>query len=308
MENKDSNQFAKQNNNTLHNENNSQHISSDSNAQHKHSESTPNNNQTFQPPVQLPNNKGNILKIIGCLGFILLSLILLGFLIYQAVSMILNSVDISKDDTKTEIINSNKNSSNIDKDDKISKTETKSDEEMTTEENDKNDQTPRGNGKTITLNEGIYRVGDNIQPGRYIVGSKNRGNLFINDGKRAFNINEIIGTGDEDVIVQIEDGQKIEIKTSNDVHFKPVKDKIYEGEISAGIYEVGKHIEPGTYKFTALNEGYTLINTFEKVADDYQSKKIESINNKDKKVTQVELNEGEILNIQNAIKVKIEKQ
>ncbi|TDM42278.1 hypothetical protein ETI10_04055 [Macrococcoides goetzii] len=78
--------------------------------------------------------------------------------------------------------------------------------------------------------------------------------------------------------------------------------------IDEGFYTVGKDIEPGEYKFTPIDEGFTSISTFKEENGAYNSKNYYPLNIKDEKETDVTLNEGEILNIQNAVTVKIEKK
>lgn len=267
----------------------------------------------YHPPIEEPNNNGAIWKIIGCLGVSLLALVLCGFLIYQAVSGMLNYSNVKNvEDNKTEQTNDN----NINENNNDDNNTNNDNNNMTVNENDENEkelynnenENNNANGDIVTFDEGFYTVGKDIEPGRYLIGSKNRGNLFITEGNRAYFVNEIVGTGDEDVIAQIEDGQKIEIKTANDVVFKPIDDKMYQDELFAGVYIVGKHIEPGEYKFTAINEGFTSISTFKEENGAYNSKNYYSLNIKDEKETDVTLNEDEILNIQNAVKVKIEKK
>ncbi|WP_414049521.1 hypothetical protein [Macrococcus animalis] len=242
-------------------------------------------NYNYPSPVDENNNNSVIWKLLGCFTLSIIALLILGFLVYQAVSGLMNNN--SDNIIKTEETNNNNDNGKHE------------DNEITT--------TP-ATGKAVTFNEGHYSVGKDIKPGRYMVGTKIRGNLFITNGNRALNVNEIVGSGDEDVIAQLEDGQKIEIKTAYDVKFEPIANQMYRDELFAGIYMVGKHIEPGTYKFTTNDEGFTTINTFEKTDGKYISKKYVSINNTKDSDNQITVKDGEILNIQNAKKVKIEKQ
>ncbi|WP_414051351.1 hypothetical protein [Macrococcus animalis] len=235
--------------------------------------------------VEEDNNNSVIWKLLGCFGLSIIALLIFGFLVFQAVSGLMN--------------NNNDN---------ITKTEQTDNNNDNGKHEDKEITTTQVTGKAVTFDEGHYTVGKNIQPGRYMVGTKIRGNLFITNGNRALNVNEIVGSGDEDVIAQLEDGQKIEIKTAYDVKFEPIANQVYRDELLAGIYKVGKHIEPGTYKFTAVDDAFTSINTFENIDGKYLSKQYESLNNTNNNDKKITLKDGEILNIQNAVKVKIEKQ
>lgn len=271
-------------------------ISQDQVQQHK-------KNQTVNKSTDNQNNHSNIIwKITGCFVIIIIILIISFLLLYKGVSNFIDEKDNDNHDDTSTHIDKKEPSDSRDKRDSTNKID-----EQERQNSDSNIY-PAGR-KTITLNPGKYKAGSDIPFGRYLVSSKNRGNLFINEGNHAFRVNEIVGSAENDLIAQIDNNQEIEILSAKDVQFKPIEDQFYKDELISGIYIVGKHIDKGTYIINATDDNLVTIYVYSKVNGDYNIKDTALLNpKKGEKEVEIELEEDNILNIQNAISVKMKKK
>lgn len=134
-------------------------------------------------------------------------------------------------------------STETDKNDSNKKTVTENKKE------DKSKTRDNSSAKETTLSAGTFYVGEDITAGRYVCSGDSSGNFFLYDKSGMPQVNEILGGtefGVTTVTTDLEEGQKIEIKSINNVLFKPAETKILS-ELSAGTWEVGLDIEEGRY-------------------------------------------------------------
>lgn len=112
------------------------------------------------------------------------------------------------------------------------------------------------NFKTITLKDGYYEVGKDIKPGHYEIKSKdNKGYIAIKGKSNYRSLNEEFGNkyGTKNkptvpsVTTYLFKGDKISLDNTVITTFKQVENKKMN-KLSAGMWIVGKDIEPGKYK------------------------------------------------------------
>ncbi|MFR5265203.1 hypothetical protein [Clostridium sp.] len=121
---------------------------------------------------------------------------------------------------------------------------------------------PRNNStaKSTTLSAGKYTVGENIQPGRYVIKSgDNSGNLVISSN----GINDInatlTGTNQspangsvENVTCDLSKGTQIQISSMNKVVFTPASTSLHT-ILGAGTWTVGLDVNTGKYTAVPVN-------------------------------------------------------
>ena len=114
------------------------------------------------------------------------------------------------------------------------------------------------NNEKVELFTGEWIVGEDINPGRYVVSVESgSGNFFVYDENDSPIVNEILGTNEiggfdiETVTIDLNEGDKIEISGLNEVMFTPYETKFLEDEITTGMWVVGADIKPGKYIATA---------------------------------------------------------
>ena len=125
-------------------------------------------------------------------------------------------------------------------------------------ENVKIDERKRDNSsaKEITLQTGIFIVGEDIPKGRYACTGDSSGNFIIKDKNGIPIVNEILGSdqlGVSKVTTNLKDGEEIKISGIKNVKFTPVETG-FSSELGAGTWEVGLDIEQGKY-IAEVNEG-----------------------------------------------------
>jgi hypothetical protein len=104
-----------------------------------------------------------------------------------------------------------------------------------------------------TLFAGIFVVGIDIPPGRYIITADSNGNLFVREGGRSV-VSTILTGGNgrphpssvPSITTDIAMGQEIEIRNINNVIFTPATTHI-STTLTAGDWVVGIDIPPGIY-------------------------------------------------------------
>ncbi|KRM09184.1 hypothetical protein FD16_GL001900 [Paucilactobacillus suebicus DSM 5007 = KCTC 3549] len=106
------------------------------------------------------------------------------------------------------------------------------------------------------LNAGTFKVGADINPGRYMVKATSGSGNFTN---RSGSINVILGTSVDNSLGQVDSytvtlvkGEQIKLEGIESASFTPTPSKYsYKTELSAGSWTVGKDIKPGRYDITA---------------------------------------------------------
>lgn len=112
------------------------------------------------------------------------------------------------------------------------------------------------NLKTVSLKDGYYEVGKDIEPGHYEIRSKeNKGYIAIKSKINDWSLNEQFGTNYNTtdtskvpfVTTYLLKGDKISLDNTNLTTFKQIENKKMN-KMSTGTWIVGKDIEPGKYK------------------------------------------------------------
>ncbi len=108
--------------------------------------------------------------------------------------------------------------------------------------------------KVATLGSGTYKVGRDIQPGRYVITATNGSGNLSDDN----DMNIILGTDEDDDLGQITSyttylpkGDKVKVDGIESVSFAPVAKRKKLTTLSAGQWVVGKDIKPGRYTIKA---------------------------------------------------------
>lgn len=184
--------------------------------------------------------------------------------------------------------------------DGTTKTEDKKEEKAQTRDN--------STAKETTLAAGTFYVGEDVPVGRYVVSGDSTGNFFVYDKSGMPKVNEILGTdgfGVETVTINLEEGQKIEISGINNVKFVPAETKMLS-ELSSGSWEVGLDVEPGRY-IASVDEGTGNFFVYRKGLPKVNEILDASAGMGVQNVT-IELEKGDVIQINGLEKVKLEKK
>ncbi|ALC08151.1 hypothetical protein [Lactiplantibacillus plantarum] len=114
----------------------------------------------------------------------------------------------------------------------------------------------KNTAKAVTLGAGTYKVGRDIQPGRYVIRAKTGSGNVSGDN----DLNLILGTTVDNSLGQVDSyttdlKKNAEVKLENlqSVTFTPTPSKrSFKTTLSAGDWVVGKDIKAGRYEITAL--------------------------------------------------------
>ncbi|WP_461240257.1 hypothetical protein [Paucilactobacillus sp. N302-9] len=117
----------------------------------------------------------------------------------------------------------------------------------------------KNTAKAVTLNAGSFKVGTDVQPGRYVVKATNGSGNFMNESG---SINVILGSAADDTLGQVDSytvnlvkNEEIKLDGIQSASFTPTPSKRnFQTTLSAGVWEVGKDIKAGRYEITA-NQG-----------------------------------------------------
>lgn len=126
-------------------------------------------------------------------------------------------------------------------------------------------QVKKNTGKATTLNTGSFKVGTDIQPGRYTVKATSGSGNFTN---KSGSINVILGeTPDnsggqvDSYTVTLKKGEHIKLDGIESTSFKPTPSKAdYKTNLGAGQWIVGQDIKAGRYEITATQGSGNLQN------------------------------------------------
>lgn len=126
------------------------------------------------------------------------------------------------------------------------------------DEAEKKPETVKNTAKAVTLGAGTYKVGDQIQPGRYVIKAlSGSGNLTSNGDS---DINAILGTTTDNDLDQVTSytatlskGEKVKIEGIEQTSFTPTPNKPkFKTTLTAGSWIVGQDIKPGHYTIKAV--------------------------------------------------------
>jgi hypothetical protein len=111
--------------------------------------------------------------------------------------------------------------------------------------------------------DAIYKHGKKVTPpeGRYQIYGSLTGNVHIRDHQGELVLYELIGPspyGVESITVDLNGSQTVEVGGFEQVSIMPVATESSH-ELTAGIWEVGRDIEPGHYKVTGQSLGHLQI-------------------------------------------------
>lgn len=126
-------------------------------------------------------------------------------------------------------------------------------------------QIKKNTGKATTLNAGSFKVGDDINPGRYTVKAASGSGNFTNSSG---SINVILGqTADssggqvDSYTVTLKKGEHIKLDGIQSTSFTPTPSKAdFKTNLGAGQWIVGQNIKPGRYDITATEGSGNLTN------------------------------------------------
>ncbi|PNZ70890.1 hypothetical protein CD128_00655 [Staphylococcus croceilyticus] len=175
------------------------------------------------------------------------------------------------------------------------------------------------NLKTVSLKDGYYEVGKDIEPGHYEIRSRdNKGYIAIKAKTDDRSLNEQFGTnyGTKNkpivpsVTTYLFKGDKISLDNTNLTTFKQIENKkLYK--LSTGMWIVGKDVEPGKYKvhltYSREYGGIVKILTynFNDKSDFLSGEEVEDIGIKE---FEVELKENEDFIVHHIYSITLEKE
>lgn len=114
----------------------------------------------------------------------------------------------------------------------------------------------KNTAKAVTLGAGTYKVGRDIQPGRYVIRAKTGSGNVSGDN----DLNLILGTTVDNSLGQVDSyttdlkkNAEVKLESLQSVTFTPTPSKrSFKTTLSAGDWVVGKDIKAGRYEITAL--------------------------------------------------------
>lgn len=114
----------------------------------------------------------------------------------------------------------------------------------------------KNTAKAVTLGSGTYKVGRDIQPGRYVIRAKSGSGNVSGDN----DLNLILGTTVNNDLGQVDSyttdlkkNAEVKLESLQSVTFTPTPAKrSFKTILSAGNWVVGKDIKAGRYEITAL--------------------------------------------------------
>lgn len=111
--------------------------------------------------------------------------------------------------------------------------------------------------------EPIYKDGEDVilPQGRYQIGGRITGNVYIHDEHGQLLFHDVLGTpplGVERITVDVNGSHIVHVDGLEQAYILPVPTQL-SSELSAGIWEVGKDIKEGSYTVTGSGLGYLQI-------------------------------------------------
>ncbi|OUS98414.1 putative transporter YcxC [Lactiplantibacillus plantarum] len=156
----------------------------------------------------------------------------------------------------------------------------------------------KNTAKAVTLGAGTYKVGRDIQPGRYVIRAKSGSGNVSGDN----DLNLILGTTVDNDLGQVDSyttdlkkNAEVKLESLQSVTFTPTPAKrSFKTTLSAGDWVVGKDIKAGRYEITALQGSGNLttddgdLNEILGTTSDNDSGQVTKVN--------VDLSNGQVLN------------
>ncbi|MCG0557206.1 hypothetical protein [Lactiplantibacillus plantarum] len=156
----------------------------------------------------------------------------------------------------------------------------------------------KNTAKAVTLGAGTYKVGRDIQPGRYVIRAKSGSGNVSGDN----DLNLILGTTVDNDLGQVDSyttdlkkNAEVKLESLQSVTFTPTPAKrSFKTTLSAGDWVVGKDIKAGRYEITALQGSGNLttddgdLNEILGTTSDKDSGQVTKVN--------VDLSNGQVLN------------
>ena len=195
-----------------------------------------------------------IKKTLKFIGYGILGLILLGVV----VGIFSGGEDTADQDVNNEADATEEAATDTETTESSTRETDTSEETESTEDETEEPKEEKSQAEATDLGSGTFYVGEDINPGRYVVSTEeSSGNFFIkNDDSFDMGTNEVLGTNDisvNNITVELKEGDEIEISGLNNVHFGPkeasesVSSEPEPTDLGSGTFIVGEDIAAGRY-------------------------------------------------------------